>query len=51
MKQIDLLKLGDAKWVRKSLGYRIRCNQHGENGRETILMPSEDQAALDSDLR
>lgn len=50
MKQAELLKLGDQIWVRKRKGYRIRCQAFEDGAYQEVLMPSETEAPMESDV-
>lgn len=50
MKQIDLLKLSDATWIRKRQGFRVRSRQLVDDVRVDVLMPSGSELPMDSDV-
>lgn len=50
MKQVDLLKLSDATWIRKRQGFRVRSQQLIDGERIDVLMPAESEIPLDSDV-
>ena len=50
MKQADLLKPGDQAWIRKRKGFRVRSWQLVEEVRTEVLMPSESELPMDSEL-